>query len=230
MRLRPFWFLTSVVFFATMLSTLSTEQEVQNNSGNLPVQPSIKPSNTPTKSPSSSDAMTHIPSKRVDNHEGEGGGKPHKMPSKPSKPVDNHEGEDGGKPHKMPSSPSKSDEDHDGGGSGNGPHKMPSSPSKSDEDHDGGGGGKPHKMPSSGRTYLPSLIYCDTPEPTCQITPSPTLEQQQQMLYLTSGITSVYDDVAPVKKASKVLGAAVSTAQMSQWSTLFPPSPPSPLV
>ena len=207
MRLRPFSFLTSVVFFATMLSTLSTEQEVQNNSGNLPVQPSIKPSNTPTKSPSSSDAMTHIPSKRVDNHEGEGGGKPHKMPSKPSKPVDNHEGEDGGKPH-----------------------KMPSSPSKSDEDHDGGGGGKPHKMPSSGRTYLPSLIYCDTPEPTCQITPSPTLEQQQQMLYLTSGITSVYDDVAPVKKASKVLGAAVSTAQMSQWSTLFPPSPPSPLV
>ena len=201
MRLRPFWFLTSVVFFATMLSTLSTEQEVQDCSDNPTPQPSIKPSTTPTKSPSSCDTVTHVPSKPGD------GSKPHKMPSKPPKPDNDHDGGDGGKPH-----------------------KMPSKPPKTDNDHDGGDGDKPHKMPSSGRTYSPSLIYCDTPEPTCQITPSPTVEPLRSQMQFTSGITSVYDDVTPVKKAPKHLGAAVSTAQMSQWSTLFPPSPPSPLV
>ena len=225
MRLRPFWFLTSVVFFATMLSTLSTEQEVQDCSDNPTPQPSIKPSTTPTKSPSSCDTVTHVPSKPGD------GSKPHKMPSKPSKPDNDHDGGDGGKPHKMPSKPPKTDNDHDGGDGGK-PHKMPSKPPKTDNDHDGGDGDKPHKMPSSGRTYSPSLIYCDTPEPTCQITPSPTVEPLRSMnqMQFTSGITSVYDDVTPVKKAPKHLGAAVSTAQMSQWSTLFPPSPPSPLV
>ena len=211
MRLRPFWFLTSVVFFATILSTLSTEQEVQNNSGNLPVQPPIKPSYAPSDTPSSSDAMTHVPSKSDDGEDGKG--------SKRS--------------NKMPSGPSKSDDGEDGKG-GKRPNNMPSGPSKSDDGEDGKGGKRPNKMPSSGRIYSPSLIYCDTPEPTCEITPSPTLEpvlqEQKQMLYLTSGILSVYDDVTPVKKAPKHLGAAVSTAQMSQWSTLFPPSPPSPLV
>ena len=153
------------------------------------------------------------------------------MPSKTSKPDNDHDGGDSGKPHKMPSKTSKPDNDHDGGDGGK-PHKMPSKLSKPDDDHDGGDGGKPHKMPSSGRTYSPSLIYCDTPEPTCQITPSPTLEPLVSLdqMQFTSGITSVYDDVTRVKKAPKHLGAAVSTAQMSQWSTLFPPSPPSPLV
>ena len=210
MRLRPFSFLTSVVFFATMLSTLSTEQEVQNNSGNLPVQPSIKPSYAPSDTPSSSDTVTHLPSKSDDNHDGEGSKTPHKMPSGPSKPDEDHDGGDGGKPS-----------------------KMPSKPSKPDEDHDGGDGGKPSKMPSSHSPYSPSLIYCDTPEPTCQFTPSPTFEpliRSPKMLYLTSGVTSVYDDVTPVKRAPKHLGAAVSTAQMSRLSTLFPPSPPSSVV
>ena len=229
MRLRPFCLLTSVVFFATLLSTLSTEQEVQNNSGNLPVPPSIKPSTTPTKSPSSSDTVTHVPSRPDNNHDEEDGSKrPHKMPSKPSKSGDDQDEEDGSKrPHKMPSKPSKSGGDHDEEDGSKRPHKMPSKPSKSGGDHEGEDGSKrPHKMPSSGRTYSPSLIYCDTPEPTCQITPSPTLEPFD----LTSGITSVYDDVAILKKAPKHLGAAVSTAEMSQWSTLFPPSPPSSVV
>ena len=117
MRLRPFSFLTSVVFFATMLSTLSIEQEIQNNSGNLSPKTSIKPSTTPTISPSFGDAVTHVPSKPGD------GSKPHKMPSKPPKTDNDHDGGDGGKPHKMPSKPPKPDNDHDGGDGGK-PHKM----------------------------------------------------------------------------------------------------------
>ena len=108
MRLRPFWFLTSVVFFATILSTLSTEQEVQNNSGNLPVQPPIKPSYAPSDTPSSCDTVTPVPSRPDDNHDGGGSCKPHKMPSGPSKSDDDHKGGGSCKPHKMPSGDRKS--------------------------------------------------------------------------------------------------------------------------
>ena len=81
MRLRSFWFLTSVVLFATMRSTLSSGQEVQDCSDNPTPQPSIKPSYAPSNPPSYCDASSLVPSKPNGENEGEGGSKPSKMPS-----------------------------------------------------------------------------------------------------------------------------------------------------